>query len=164
MRLYRLGCCICLLAFAAAACNGIGLHVSTPENVNAPGSPTPTNQKQDETLYSLDLEKPEIEQQIKAGEVAGAKFVQVEVAEVTNPKLYPVQLEVRYQPKDGEKIFLGSFSLYPPNNPGKFIVATQGKVKDEGTIILTLAKSERMAAGDVVKVRVKRIRFVNESR
>jgi hypothetical protein len=161
MRLYRLGCCICVSAFIAAACNGTALHVSRPQNVNGSGSPTPTTQKQDETVYSLDLAKPEIEQEIKAGEVAGAKFVQVEVTEVTNPKLHPVQFEVRYQPKAGEKIFLGSFSLYPPNNPGKFIVATQGKVKDEGKIILTIAKSDRVAPGDVLKVRVKRIKFVN---
>lgn len=153
--------CVCVLALAAASCSGIVVNVSKPENVNAPGSPTPTNQKQDEAIYSLSLEKPEIEQEIKGGEVAGAKFVQVQVTEVTNPKNHPVRFEVRYQPKEGEKIFLGSFSLFPPTNPGKFIVATQGKVKDEGKIILTLAKSDHVAAGDVVQVRVKRIRFVN---
>jgi hypothetical protein len=162
MRHYRLACGICFLAFAVISCNGDSLHVSKPENADASGSPTPTHQKKDDAIYSVDLEKPEIEQEIKAGEVSGARFVQVEVAEVTNPKNHPVQFEVRYQPKEGEKIFLGSFSLYPPNNPGKFIVPTQGKVKDEGKIILTLAKSDRVAAGDVVKVRVKRMKFVSE--
>jgi len=69
---------------------------------------------------------------------------------------------VHYQPTEGDKILLGSFSLYPVTNPGRFIVPTQGKVKSEGKIILSLAKSDRMVAGDVVRVGVKKLKFVDQ--
>jgi hypothetical protein len=151
------------------------VHFTEPENANssptAATSSSPLNQNQsnsksDETLYTLDLEKPEIEQPIdnRDSQAAKAKFVQVEVTEVTNLRNHPAQFEVRYQPKAGERIFLGSFSLYPPNNPGRFIVPTQGKVKAEGKIILSLVKPDRVAADDVVSVRVKKLKFVDDVR
>ena len=88
--------------------------------------------------------------------------MQVEVSEVNNPQKYPIKFEVSYQPKDQEKIFLGSFSLFPPNNPGKFIVATQGKVKGEGKIILSLVTSAQAKSAETLKVGVKRIRLRSE--
>lgn len=169
MKFYRLGYGVCLVAFAFTSCNGRSLDLVNEGNANASVSPTNSTQKNDtkseETLYYLDLNKPQIEQSIEAGdrEVERSKFVQVEVSEVNNPQKYPVKFEVSYQPKDQEKILLGSFSLFPPNNPGKFIVATQGKVKGEGKIILSLVTSEQAKAADTLRVGVKRIRFRNAS-
>ncbi|HEX3254058.1 MAG TPA: hypothetical protein VHS05_31775 [Pyrinomonadaceae bacterium] len=162
--LHRFGCVLCAAAFAL--CNCTVVHLGEPENANAPPSATtsssPLNQKKStETIYFLDLDKPELEQPIDPGD-AIAKFVQVEVTEVTNPQSRPAQFEVRYQPKEGERILLGSFSLYPPNKPGRFIVPTQGKVKGEGKLVLSLVKSDRMVAGDVVRVGVKKLKFVND--
>ena len=154
MRLYRLGFCICLLTFAAVSFNCVIMHGDLPtQNAN----------KSDQVVYSLDLQNPEITQKILPddGDPAKARFVQVEVIEVTNPQKRPAMFEVRYQPNDGEKILLGSFSLYPPDNPGKFIVPTQGKVKAEGMLILSLVKSDRVVAGDVVEVTVRPMKFVN---
>jgi hypothetical protein len=137
-------------------------------NANATVSSTNSTQKNDaksdEPLYYLDLNKPQIEQSLEPGdrEVERSKFVEVEVTEVNNPQKYPVKFQVSFQPKDGEKILLGSFSLFPPNNPGKFIVATQGKVKGEGKIILSLVTSDQAKAADTLKVGVKRIRFRSE--
>lgn len=171
MSFHRIGYVLCAAAFAWVSCNCTVVHLNGPENANAhpsattPSSPLNQNKsKSDKTVYFVDLDKPEIEQPIEAGdtELANAKFVQVEVTQVTNLKNRPVRFEVRYQPKDGEKIFLGSFSLFPPNNPGKFIVPTQGKVKGEGKLILSLAKSDKTVAGDVVRVGVKRLKFVND--
>ncbi|HET6893741.1 MAG TPA: hypothetical protein VFH31_21770 [Pyrinomonadaceae bacterium] len=132
-------------------------------------SNTRTNQnkgdtKSDEPLYYLDLNKPQVEQPIPPGdtEVEGAKFVEVKVTEVTNPQNYPVRFQVYYQPKNQEKIFLGSFSLYPSHNPGKFIVPTQGRVKGEGKLVLALVTSEKARPGDTLKVGVKRIRLRKE--
>ena len=168
MKFYRLGYGVCLVAFAFTSCNGRSLDLVNEGNANAPVSPTNSvsqknDNKSDEPLYYLDLNKPQIEQSLEPGdrEVEGSKFVQVEVAEVHNPQKYPVKFEVSYQPKDQEKIFLGSFSLFPPNNPGKFIVATQGKVKGEGKIILSLVTSDAKA-GDTLKIGVKRIRLRSE--
>lgn len=155
---YRLGCCACLVVVAFTSCNGGSLELVNQKQENKEAA------KSDETLYHLDINKTKIEQPVEPGnrEVEGAKFVQVEVSEVNNPQKYPVKLEVSYQPKDQEKIFLGSFSLFPPNNPGKFIVPTQGRVKGEGKIILTLVTSEQAKAGDTLKVGVKRLQFRKE--
>ena len=170
MKFYRLCCGLCFVTFAFTSCNGTSLELVNQGNANASSSPTnstdPKNKdtKSDETLYYLDLNKPNIEQSIEREErdVEGSKFVQVEVSEVNNPQKYPVKFEVSYQPKDEKKIFLGSFSLFPPNNPGKFIVPTHGKVKGEGKIILSLVASEQAKATDTLRVGVKRIRFRRE--
>jgi hypothetical protein len=95
-------------------------------------------------------------------DAAGRRFVRVEVVEIQNPKKYPVTFQVHYQPASGEKIYLGSFGLFPSDNPGKFIVSTQGKLKNEGSILLTLVVGSKVEAADTVKVGVKKIAFVNE--
>jgi len=138
------------------------LYVGTPQNANTSNSPSNQNDKSDQAVFSLDLQNPEITQKILPddGDPAKARFVQVEVIRVTNPQKRPAQFEVHYQPNDGEKILLGGFSLYPPDNPGKFIVPTQGKVKAEGKLILSLVKSDQVVAGDVVKVFVHPMKFV----
>ena len=165
MRLYRLGLCVCLLTVAVASCAGTALNVGMPQNANTatPNSPSNQNNKSDQVVFSLDLQNPEITQKIRPndGDPAKARFVQVEVIYVKNPQKRPVQFRVHYQPNDGERILLGGFSLYPPDNPGKFIVPTQGKVKAEGKLILSLVKSDQVVAGDVVEVNVRPMRFVN---
>ena len=163
MGLYRLGLCVCLLTFAVISCTGTALNVSMPQNTATPNSPSNQNDKSDQAVFSLDLQHPEITQKIVPddGDPAKARFVQVEVIKATNPQKRPAQFEVYYQPNDGEKILLGGFSLYPPDNPGKFIVPTQGRVKAEGKLILSLVKSDQVVAGDVVKIDVRPMKFVN---
>jgi len=138
------------------------LHVDAPQNANTPNSPANKNDKSDQAVHSLDLQNPEIIQKIAAedGDPATARFVQVEVVKITNPQKRPAEFQVHYQPNDGEKILLGAFSLYPPDNPGKFIVPTQGKVKAEGKLILSLVKSDQVVAGDVVQVDVRPMKLI----
>jgi hypothetical protein len=169
MRFYRLGFGVCLLTFAVVSCAGTVLHVgSTPQNANTAATPAAPNSNQndksDQAVYSLNLQNPEITQKILPdddGDPAKARFVQVEIIKVTNPQKRPARFEVRYRPNNGENILLGSFSLYPPDNPGKFIVPTQGKVKAEGMLILSLAKSDSVVPGDVIEVTVRPMKFVN---
>jgi hypothetical protein len=132
-----------------------------PQNANTATSAN-QNEKSDQAVFSLDLQNPEITQKIVPGDgdPATARFVQVEVITVTNPQKRPAEFQVHYQPKDGEKVLLGGFSLYPPDNPGKFIVPTQGKVKADGSLILSLVKSDQVVAGDVIKVDVRPMKFV----
>ena len=173
MKLYRFGSVLGALAFAVVLCNCNIVFLRETENANAVPTATPSSSplnqhlsksKTDETLYSLDLDKPEIEQAVELAEadVANAKFVQVEVTHVTNPSNRPASFQVHFQPREGEKLLLGSFSLFPPNNPGKFIVPTQGKVKGKGKLILSLARSDETKAGDVVRMEVKPLKFVND--
>ena len=164
MMVYRPGVCVCLLTFAVASCAGTALNAGVSQNANTatPNSPSRQNDKTDQTVFSLDLQNPEITQQLSPddGDATTARFVQVEVIKVTNPQQRPAQFEVHYQPKDGEKILLGAFSLYPPDRPGKFIVPTHGKVKADGKLILSFVKSDQVVAGDVVKVDVRPMKFV----
>lgn len=117
-----------------------------------------------EKLYYLDLKNPSVVQPFDAKDDAfeGARFVQVEVVEVVNPKRHPVSFQIHYQTKPGERLYLGSFGLYPADNPGKFIVATQGKLKNEGAIVLSLVVPENVASTDTLKVGVRKIRLVKE--
>ncbi|HXI23509.1 MAG TPA: hypothetical protein VNG71_06515 [Pyrinomonadaceae bacterium] len=114
------------------------------------------------TLYHLDAKKPALVQPIEAADRAqDSKFVQVEVVEVKNPKNLAATFKVEYQGKDQEKVFLGTFSLYPSDNPGKFIVATQGKLRNEGAVVLTLVIPDEFKSGDVFSLAVKRMKFLS---
>jgi hypothetical protein len=115
-----------------------------------------------DTLYYLDLAKSTVEQPVdfSAATSRTPKFVQIEVARVTNPKKIAVSFEVWYEPQDKAKVFLGSFSLYPSDNPGKFIVPTHGRLSDHGVIRVSLVTMEETHARDIVKVALKKITFL----
>jgi hypothetical protein len=114
-----------------------------------------------DSLFHLDLNKRSVVQPIapQDGVDGSTKFVQVEVTAVTNPRRHALTFQVFYQPKNDEKVFLGSFSLYPADNPGKFIVATQGKLRSEGSVILSMVLYDKAGPGDTVKVSVKKMAF-----
>ena len=130
--------------------------------VRAEQRSTDTVKRGDDTLYYLNIRNPNLTQPVgSAGEVERAKFVQVEVVRVLNPRRRALTFQVHYQPRGGARIYLGSFSLYPADNPGKFIVPTQGKVKDDGAIVLSMLILDKLNADDAVEVAVKAIRFVS---
>jgi hypothetical protein len=153
--------CVCLLLVLCASLSCAALAVERSGEVNGhEGQATHNSSKSDATVFYLSSAKRSIAQPVEPNEVSGARFVQVEVTEVVNRKKIPLSFEVRYQAKDDTRIYLGSFALYPADNPGKFIVATQGKVKGDGAIVLTLVISEKVYAEDVVKVGIRKIRLV----
>lgn len=90
------------------------------------------------------------------------KFVEVEVVKVVNPNDHPIAFEVHYDTGNGEKIFLGTFSLYPSENPGRFIVPTHGKLKNEGRLILSLSIPEDAEKDDKIEITVKEMTFRQE--
>jgi hypothetical protein len=92
-----------------------------------------------DTLYQLD-EKNKTLSQVVDENAASASYghVKVEVVKVINPEKHPVSFDVYYQSGRSEKTLLGTFSLYPNDHTGRFIVATQGKVTTPGTLILEL--------------------------
>jgi hypothetical protein len=117
-----------------------------------------------EKLSYLNADKPTLSQPIELADKVdeGCKFVEVEIAEVRNPQKYTATFTVEYQAKTNEKIKLGSFSLYPSDNPGKFIVPTQGRLRNEGAIVLSLIIPDDFRRGDVFSVGVKRIKFLKQ--
>lgn len=67
------------------------------------------------------------------------KFVIVRITHVENPEQVPLRFTVIFRRVRGEEeTELGTFSLYPADRPGRFIVATQGKVEPGGEIIVEL--------------------------
>lgn len=160
----KVGSCLCLLLPLCVSFINCGTLGSVQQGKVSSARPdTNTNaNKSNDTLYYLDISKPSISQSIEPAkdDADEAKFVQVEVVEVLNPQKYSLSFEVRYQPRSNEEVYLGSFSLYPADNPGKFIVATQGKVKNEGVIVLSMVIADKVAPATPVRVGVKRIRFL----
>ena len=93
--------------------------------------------------HVLDLAHRSLEESIepRLREPGRQKFVQVEVSAVHNPDLIPISFEVRFtsnRDATAEEIFLGVFSLFPPDNPGTFIVATRGRLESSGTIRVSI--------------------------
>jgi hypothetical protein len=116
-----------------------------------------------DTLYSLDVNNRSVSLPLspKFSNTEGYKFVQVEVSKVVNPRKIFLSFEVHYQ-KNDEKILLGTFSLYPADNPGKFIVPSRGRLKPEGSIILSLVVNEVVKSDDTLSVVVSKINLVNK--
>lgn len=155
---YELACCAGMLTLVAAVAD-----CGTSGRNDGP-APVATGTKSDvsaDTLYFLSLDKPTIEQGVDSSAVGeGYPFVQVEVTAVSNPGNHPLTFEVAYRSRNGATANLGTFSLYPSNNPGKFIVATRGQVKDAGAIVLTMVAEDKPAKADTIKVTVKRITLI----
>jgi hypothetical protein len=111
----------------------------------------------------LDRETPSLVQPIEAADMTPGrtyKFVQIEVAEVVNPKRLALSFQVHYQRGENERVHLGNFSLYPADNPGRFIVPTQGHVKSDGALVLTLTTPNPIEPGEPLRVGVRRMRFI----
>lgn len=78
---------------------------------------------------------------------------------MSNPQRIPLSFDIHFRPAQGAKNYLGSFSLYPADNPGKFIVATQGKLRTGGTVSVTLMPLQRVDDDEKIRVRLARLSF-----
>jgi hypothetical protein len=114
--------------------------------------------------YTLDLVNRTAVQTVDQGITApqAKKFVQIEVTDVFNPQRIPLTFNVHYQATHGEKSLLGTFSLFPPDNPGTFIVATRGKLQSGGLIIVSLEPLEQVDEAAEIRVQLKRISFIGD--
>lgn len=142
-----------LTAALVVACGGGNGPLTGPGNAPA-AEPGP--------LSYISLASPALVQAITAEDMQAGrtyKFVQVEVAEVVNPRRQALSFDVSYEPPGGQRIPLGSFSLYPPDNPGHFIVPTQNRVRNEGAIVLTMTSPDTDEKSADVRVGVRRMRF-----
>ena len=144
-RLHKASCCLLLILLCGASCKGSATFKG-------------------DTLYYLDAHKRTIVQPVEPKDIPieGCKFVQIEVTKIVNPKLHALTFEIIYQSEGDVKTNLGSFSPFPADNPGTFIVATQGKVKNRGAIILSLVIPDKIDAGDTVQATVKKMTFRKE--
>ncbi len=111
-------------------------------------------------MQYLDLEHPSIRQSLSAtaGSLKRARFVEVDVSAVNNPKRYGLTFEVFFERDGAAPVRLGTFSLYPADNPGKFIVPASGKLTAPGSLIVSMiitdpvdpsAPSPKVAVGKI---------------
>ena len=114
--------------------------------------------------HLLDLERTTLTQRLGPETAApeARKFVQVEVLRVENPQRIPLSFRLHYLPPQGDAIALGSFSLFPPDNPGTFIVATGGALRTGGDVRLTLAPLQAVDSEDEARVWIAPLRFVDQ--
>jgi len=109
--------------------------------------------------YTLDFSQPVVRHSVDppVGALAGAKFVEVVVSRVENPTKLALTFVVEFETASGARTRLGVFSLFPPDNPGSFIVPTQGKVDGPGTILVVMQSPDRKEEGarDATNVQVE---------
>jgi hypothetical protein len=114
-----------------------------------------------DAMHTLDLQHRTIRQRIgpELDRPTQQKFVEIQIAAIVNPRRIRITFDVAFQPDEGEKVPLGSFAPFPPDNPGRFIVATGGKLRNEGAIVLSMAVLDETGPDDALSVTVKRISF-----
>ena len=95
-------------------------------------------------MHHLDVNHPTATKAITMADASSAKFVEVEVTQVANPAHAAISFSVVYQSAT-ETLTLGTFSLYPADHPGTFIVPTQGKIEAPGAIRVTMENPDNDA-------------------
>ena len=89
-----------------------------------------------------------------------AKFVQFEITELVNPGLKRISFKVYLDNETDQKpSLLGSFAPFPANNPGRFIVATQGKVDADSTIILSMQMLDEASEDAPLQITIEPFSF-----
>lgn len=91
------------------------------------------------------------------------RFVQIQIDPVVNPKHIGVLFEVAFLPDSGSPVHLGSFSLYPPDHPGTFIVATQHRVRSSGSIVVTLHTVPKVDTTTPLSMGIARIALIKST-
>ena len=90
------------------------------------------------------------------------KYIEVEVSKVINRKLNSLSFEVHYQEDGGEKLLVGTFSLYPADNPGQFLIATRNLLEKEGDLSISFLLTEETTKQDTIIVEIKSIRLIDD--
>jgi hypothetical protein len=129
------GVLIAAAALLAASCQppATGNHAAAAERASRGA---------ESVMRRLDFRHPSLAIPVEAVAPGdNRKFVVVELSAVANPGREALSFEVRFRPRQGAERVLGTFSPFPPDNPGRFIVATQGKADAAGEILLSLQPS-----------------------
>ena len=110
---------------------------------------------------TLTAKKRSAEQPLPSGlgEAEKYKFVEVTVVSVENPRLHSISFDVNHIAPNAETTFLGTFSLFPADNPGKFIVPTKGKLAAGGRLILSLRLPAEVRDDDPIRITANEMRL-----
>ncbi len=157
---------VALLLSLCAAC-GAGTPLPAPGDSPRVSSvmtaQSSTDSSSTDSLYQITLRAPTVVEPVASvtGDRVRPRFVRIDVTAVTNPARVALSLELRHRLADGETL-LGSVSLFPADNPGRFIVPTLGRVGSGGQLVLTLVSPDSGAGRGDVRVTVRRLDFVDQ--
>jgi hypothetical protein len=128
-------------------------------SVFAQASPDPAEVR---PALVMDLAHTSVEEHVDLPGTGPAlsRFVQIHIDSVVNPKHVGVLLEVAFLPDGGSRVHLGSFSLYPPDHPGTFIVATQHRVRSSGSIIISLSTVPKVDATTPLSIGIASVALI----
>jgi hypothetical protein len=90
------------------------------------------------------------------------RYVKIKISQVTNPEMQYLAFDVFFRTDQKKKILLGSFSLFPANNPGEFVVATRGIIIGEGQLLISMTNPDGKPLSDLVKVAVNQVNLTNQ--
>ncbi|HST35171.1 MAG TPA: hypothetical protein VLK25_00880 [Allosphingosinicella sp.] len=136
------------IALLAAAC-----APAADNRSEADGPPRRTETR----LLELDLQRRALAVPVDTLPRSGeARFVVVEVARIENEANIGLTFAVAFRPAGGTAVPLGTFSLYPADNPGRFIVATQGRVRPGGAIVVTMQPTDPIGRA-MVRVGIRQV-------
>lgn len=152
-------CCVLLLACRS---DGGETGRETSYESGMPSDDSVESETQDS--LTLDLETRTVVRAVgsELADPESQKFVQFEITDVHNPKHIRLTFEVHYRLENGEETLLGTFALFPPHNPGDFIVATRGELRSEGAVVLSMQVLDEVGPEDEVRVTLKPISFREE--
>jgi hypothetical protein len=115
-------------------------------------------------MYSLNLEKRMVEQRIDDSVVhpEAIKFIQIDVVAVYNPQQIPILFKVHHITGKEAMQQLGTFGLFPPDNPGTFVVATNGRLRANDTIKVAFSPLGTINHNLDIRVSIKRFSYIYE--
>ncbi len=82
-------------------------------------------------------------------------FLRIEVVTVTNPQKLALSIEVLHALPSQADSLLGMVSLFPADNPGRFVVATGGRLREDGTLTVRLVTPDTGGGRDAVRLSVR---------
>ena len=109
----------------------------------------------------LDLAHPKISERIETDHASAFDFVRLTVAQVDNPKRVGLSFDVAFIGDRGTQVQLGGFSLYPPDNPGSFLVSTRHSIDSSGFVVVTLHTVTPVDAGTRLTVTISAVTLTN---
>lgn len=111
---------------------------------------------------SLTADRPELTYAVPCLERStGDRLLSVDITAVRNPRSVDLAFQVHYRRPGAEQVYLGSFALFPPDNPGRFLVPTQGRVGRDGQIVISMEPIADQEAAGLVRVQVREVRLTD---
>lgn len=148
-------CCLML------ACNGeaeTGVASDAVGTESGAGADTEREQSGQPTPLVLDLSNRSALYPIGseiAGRATAAKIIEVTFDQLINPDRVRVVFEMHYRPESGDDVRLGSFGPFPPDNPGTYLVATEGVIKEGGALVITVTPLDPVSEDQELRVVLK---------